>query len=275
MTRHDSITDLIEIVARLRDPVGGCPWDQVQTFRSILPHTLEEAYEVAEAIENEDLGELCDELGDLLLQVVYHARIAEEQAGFAFADVVQAICDKLIRRHPHVFGAADLADTAAVRAHWEQEKAAERARKRQRQSATVLEGVAQALPALLRAQKLQTRAARVGFDWTEIDGVIAKVSEELEECRETLSEHADPSERVHEIGDLLFSCVNLARHLGVDAEQALRAASHRFERRFGQVEAHLHAAGQTPSPALRDEMERLWSLVKSEETGDKRRLETR
>ncbi|MBK1646034.1 nucleoside triphosphate pyrophosphohydrolase [Thiocapsa imhoffii] len=265
MRRHEPIDDLIAIVARLRDPETGCPWDQEQTFRSILPFTLEEAYEVAEAIENEDMKELREELGDLLLQVVYHARIAQEQGSFDFTDVVQAISEKMIRRHPHVFGDASLEDEEAVRENWEREKAAERERKRQRPIGSVLEGVAQALPALVRAEKLQKRAAVVGFDWDAMDEVFAKVIEELEECRETLRTHAEPTERVHEVGDLLFSCVNLARHMGVDAEQALRAANHRFERRFGRVEVCLRAGGLVPGRSVRDEMERLWNLIKAEE----------
>lgn len=260
MSLSHATDELLAIMARLRDPEQGCPWDVRQTFRSILPYTLEEAYEVAEAIEREDLAALREELGDLLLQVIFHARMAEEAGAFDYGAVVETLREKLIRRHPHVFGEAYL-DDAAVRASWEREKAAERARKGE---AGVLDGVAQALPALVRAQKLQRRAARVGFDWDEIAGVFAKVEEELEECRETLDE-TDPSRRVHEVGDLLFSCVNLARHLDVDAEQALRAASHRFERRFGAVEAHLHAEGQSPSPALRARMEQLWNQVKTEE----------
>lgn len=266
MTRQAQIHELLSIMARLRDPEGGCPWDLEQTFRTILPYTLEEAYEVAEAIEQDDLHALRDELGDLLLQVVFHARMAEEQGAFDFADVVRSICDKMVRRHPHVFGAADLADSDAVYKNWERIKAEERAEKGERtETDGVLAGVAQALPALVRAEKLQRRAARVGFDWDEIEGVIDKVREELEECQETLSEHADPTERVHEVGDLLFSCVNLARHMGVDAEQALRAANHRFEHRFGEVEAALRAQGLTPALEQRDEMERQWTLAKGRE----------
>lgn len=275
---HDQTTidDLLAIMARLRDPAGGCPWDLAQNFRTILPYTLEEAYEVAEAIESGSLDDLCDELGDLLFQVVFHARMAEEQGAFAFRDVVRAICSKMIRRHPHVFGAADLQDVASVRSHWEREKAAER-----EQAARLgrdltgndaglrggaLAGVAQALPALVRAEKLQRRAAAVGFDWDAIEGVFDKVHEELDECRETMADTVDPTERVHEIGDLLFSCVNLARHLGVDAEQALRAANHRFERRFASIEAGLSANGQRPGQEVRAEMERLWEEAKSSET---------
>lgn len=257
-----TIDTLIAIMAKLRDPEGGCPWDLRQSFRTILPYTLEEAYEVAEAIENDDLPGLRDELGDLLLQVVFHARMAEEQGAFAFPDVVGAICDKMVRRHPHVFGSADLNDEAAVRANWEREKAAERADKGGADGG-VLDGVAQALPALVRAEKLQRRAASVGFDWDAIEGVFDKVQEELAECRETLALPLEASERVHEIGDLLFSCVNLARHMGVDAEQALRAANHRFEWRFAQVESGLRERGQAPGPSVREEMERLWEEVKA------------
>jgi len=259
-----SVDQLISIMARLRDPEGGCPWDLKQSFRTILPYTLEEAYEVAEAIENEDMDDLRDELGDLLFQVVFHARMAEEAGSFAFPDVVSAICDKMIRRHPHVFGDADLSDEEAVRGNWEREKLAERKRKGE-SAGGVLAGVAQALPALVRAEKLQKRAARVGFDWEHLDGVFDKVHEELDECREAVGAHGDPTERAHEIGDLLFSCVNLARHMGVDAEQALRAASHRFERRFRSVEAGLAEQGRAPAPDVRDEMERLWESAKREE----------
>jgi nucleoside triphosphate diphosphatase len=259
---------LLAIMARLRDPQGGCPWDLEQDFRSILPYTLEEAYEVAEAIERDNMPELCDELGDLLLQVVFHARMAEERGSFAFADVVAGICTKMLRRHPHVFDTLELADAAAVRTNWEREKAAERVSKLAGDGisrAGALAGVAQALPALLRAEKLQHRAARVGFDWDAIDGVLAKVEEELEECREVLARQEGTTRRVHEVGDLLFSCVNLARHLGVDAEQALRAANHRFEHRFAAVEAGLAAAGKAPGPALREEMETLWERSKDAE----------
>jgi MazG family protein len=260
-----SIDDLLTIMARLRDPRGGCPWDLRQSFRTILPYTLEEAYEVAEAIENDDMQELRGELGDLLFQVVFHARMAEERGSFGFADVVDAICEKMVRRHPHVFGDADLADESAVRANWEREKAAERERAQRSEEEGVLAGVAQALPALIRAEKLQRRAARVGFDWDDPAGVVEKVGEELAECAETLSPGAELDARVHEVGDLLFSCVNLARHLGVDAEQALRAANHRFERRFRSVEQGLRARGMAPGTDARGEMERLWEAAKAAE----------
>jgi MazG family protein len=261
------MADLLAIMARLRDPQGGCPWDLQQDFRSVLPYTLEEAYEVAEAIEHGDMDELCGELGDLLFQVVFHARLAQEEGAFDFPDVVTGICAKMRRRHPHVFGDADLATEAEVRAHWERTKAAERSGKNglDQAPAGVLAGVAQALPGLVRAEKLQRRAARVGFDWDAVDGVLAKVEEELDECRETLVPGTVSERQVHEIGDLLFSCVNLARHLGVDAEQALRAANHRFERRFRAVEAGLAAAGQAPGPEVREGMERLWEAAKAAE----------
>jgi ATP diphosphatase len=257
------IDDLLAIMARLRDPQNGCPWDLEQTFRTILPYTLEEAYEVAEAIENDARDDLRDELGDLLFQVVFHACMAEEQGSFGFPEVVQAICDKMIRRHPHVFGEAKFADEHELRASWEREKAVER--KRRRPHGSVLDGVAQALPALVRAEKLQRRAARVGFGWDEVSGVVEKVREELAECEETLAQGIDDSRRVHEVGDLLFACVNLARHAGVDAEQALRAANHRFERRFGRVELGLRALGLEPGAEVRDAMERLWEAAKAQE----------
>lgn len=267
MDTPTSIDGLLAIMERLRDPRDGCPWDLEQTFLSILPYTLEEAYEVAEAIETGDMPELRDELGDLLFQIVFHARMAEEVGHFAFPDVVAAICGKMVRRHPHVFGDADLGDPAAVRAHWEREKASERADRGGRTDSGVLAGVARALPALVRAEKLQRRAARVGFDWDEVEGVFEKIDEEIDECRVALGEHAGTSERVHEIGDLLFSCVNLARHMGVDAEQALRAANQRFEERFSRVESRLRDRGIEPGREVRDDMERLWASVKAEEGG--------
>jgi MazG family protein len=249
-------------MARLRDPTQGCPWDLKQNFRTILPYTLEEAYEVAEAIEQDDMDDLRGELGDLLFQVVFHAQLAQERGSFVFADVVRGICDKMRRRHPHVFAEADFPDAAQVHANWEREKAAERERKADTATAGVLGGVARALPALVRAEKLQRRAARVGFDWDHVDGVVDKVREELVECEQTLNVRAEPAERVHEIGDLLFSCVNLARHLGVDAEQALRDANHRFEKRFERIEVGLREQGKEPGADVRDEMERLWEAAK-------------
>lgn len=262
---HRRIDALLAIVARLRDPEHGCAWDLKQTFASILPYTLEEAYEVAESIERDNMPELREELGDLLYQVAIYARIAEEQGQFEFADVVESIVEKMIRRHPHVFGEADFTSEEEARASWEAIKAAERRAKGERDHVSVLEGVAQALPALVRAEKLQKRAAHVGFDWEALDGVVAKVREELQECEEAVAAGDGFNARVHEVGDLLFSCVNLARHLGVDAEQALRAASHRFERRFHRVEVCLRAAGLEPSKAQRERMNRLWESVKHEQ----------
>ncbi|TVQ86567.1 MAG: nucleoside triphosphate pyrophosphohydrolase [Chromatiaceae bacterium] len=261
------IAALLDVVARLRDPEHGCPWDLAQTFRTILPFTLEEAYEVAEAIEMDDMQELREELGDLLFQVTIYARMAEERGSFDFGDVVAAITEKMTRRHPHVFAGARFATEDEVRNNWEREKMAEREAKGKRPHVSVLDGVAQALPALVRAEKLQKRAAYVGFDWDrdDLEGVADKVREELAECAETFAAHADPTERVHEVGDLLFTCVNLARHLGVDAEQALRAANHRFERRFQRVEVILRAAGKIPGREHRAEMDRLWEVVKAEE----------
>ncbi len=257
------IERLIELMARLRDPDGGCPWDREQTFATIAPYTLEEAYEVADAIERDEFGELRDELGDLLFQVVFHARMAEEAGLFGFADVVTSIVDKMTRRHPHVFGDVEMRDAEAQTRAWEAQKAQERANRAEGEH-SVLDGVPVSLPALVRAEKLQKRAARVGFDWTEPTGVLEKVGEELEEVRAELA--AGDRDRLHqELGDLLFSCVNLARHTGVDPEGALRAASNRFERRFRGVESHLRRGGRTPEQATLEEMDVLWEQVKTAE----------
>ncbi|KTT74624.1 nucleoside triphosphate pyrophosphohydrolase [Sphingomonas endophytica] len=244
------IERLIDIMARLRGP-DGCEWDRAQTFASIAPYTIEEAYEVADAIERGDLSELKDELGDLLLQVVFHSRIAEEAGAFAFDDVVTAISDKMERRHPHIFG-----DTAEGGHHlWEEVKAAERAAKGE---SSTLDGVARGLPALLRAEKLQKRAGRVGFDWPDAGGSRAKIDEELAEV-----EAAETPEHVaEEIGDLLFAVVNWARHQGVDPEAALRAANAKFERRFRGMEA---AAGEAFAELPLEEKEALWVAVKAGE----------
>lgn len=264
-SRSDSIDDLLAIMARLRDPQDGCPWDLKQTFRTILPYTLEEAYEVAEAIENDSMPDLCDELGDLLLQVVFHARMAEEASRFDFTDVVGAICDKMRRRHPHVFGTERFESEEALKANWEREKAAERAAKGADGRTSTLDGVARALPALVRAEKLQKRASHVGFDWPDVSGVFDKVREEVDECEELAEHDAEPSRRVHEVGDLLFACVNLARHYGVDAEHALRDANGRFERRFGYIESRLRERGLQPAAERLDEMDALWDEAKQQE----------
>ncbi len=223
----DTIGRIVAIMARLRDPVTGCEWDCAQSFATIAPYTIEEAYEVADAIERGDLADLKDELGDLLLQVVFHSRIAEEAGHFALRDVVEAISDKMERRHPHIFG-----DASDGGHHlWEQVKAAERCEKPGQDGA--LAGVALGMPALARAEKLQKRAARVGFDWPDASGPRAKIDEELQEVEQAVTD----ADRIEEVGDLLFSVVNWARHLGVDAETALRAANGKFERRFTAMEA--------------------------------------
>jgi nucleoside triphosphate diphosphatase len=258
------IDDLIDIMARLRDPVGGCPWDLKQSFATVAPYTLEEAYEVADAIARHDMAELRDELGDLLFQVVFHARMAEEAGQFDFGGVVDAICAKMIRRHPHVFAGVAYATDEELREAWEAEKRAERAAKAGDAPGT-LDGVASALPALLRAEKLQRRAARVGFDWPNVDGVLAKCREELAEIEAARSAGDDSDGVAAEVGDLLFSCVNLARHLGIEAEQALRAASAKFERRFRAMEQTLVEAGTPVGTVDLATMDAAWEQVKTAE----------
>jgi MazG family protein len=259
----DAMHRLIEIMARLRDPQSGCPWDIKQTFASIAPYTLEEAYEVTDAIEHGDLDELRGELGDLLFQVVFHARMAEEQGAFGFDDVAQAICDKMIRRHPHVFGDADFADEAELRQAWEAAKQAERGHKQQDDSA--LAGVARALPALVRADKLQKRAARVGFDWDDASGAWDKVREEIAEVQQA-REVADQDHLEEELGDLLFAVVNVTRLLGVDAEHALRRANHKFEARFRRMETYLAAQGQADLSRLDlASLDAAWEAIKATE----------
>lgn len=250
------ITPLVEIMVRLRDPEAGCPWDIRQNFSTIAPYTIEEAYEVADAIERNDMASLRDELGDLLLQVVYHSHMAEEGGHFALADVIAAICDKMIRRHPHVFE-----PEGASSPGWEELKAAERATDSASNDDSALAGVAVALPAMLRAEKLQKRAARIGFDWPNSDGVYAKVVEELDEVRGAGS----PQEQVEEVGDLLFAVVNLARHLNVDAEQALRAANAKFERRFRAMEGSSASQDVDFQSLNLDQMEVLWQQAKKGE----------
>lgn len=258
---------LLAVMARLRDPVGGCPWDLEQSFETIAPYTIEEAYEVAEAITSGDRSALKDELGDLLLQVVYHARMAEEEASFGFDDVAAAIADKMIRRHPHVFGDASVADAAAQTGAWERQKADERSRKAAAEGrpVSVLDGVSGALPALMRSVKLQRRVVRVGFDWPDTGGVVAKVEEELAELRAEIAGGRDPDRLEDEVGDLLFTVVNLARHLGVDPETALRRCNAKFERRFRGVEDGLRAEGLSVEDVGLDRMEAHWDRVKLEE----------
>ena len=259
------IDRLLDIMERLRDPESGCPWDLKQTFRSVAPYTLEEAFEVVEAIEGGDPAQLRDELGDLLFQVVFHARMAQERAEFDFAGVVRGVCDKMIRRHPHVFGDVEHADDDALRAAWERQKQRERADRRGGGHASLMEGVAKVLPALVRAEKLQRRAARAAFDWQRPEPVMEKIREELAECARAMESNAGHPALEEEIGDLLFSCVNLARHLRVDAEQALRGANAKFERRFRFVEQGLAQQGLAPGARVRERMEALWEASKQAE----------
>lgn len=252
------IEELLEIMARLRDPESGCPWDCEQSFATIAPYTLEEAYEVADAIERGALDELRGELGDLLFQVVFHARMAEEAGQFNFEDVVSAICDKMIHRHPHVFADEKVGTAEEQTRAWEAHKARERG-----VDDSHLAGVTQALPALVRAEKLQRRAGRAGFDWPDISGPFDKCGEELDEIALALVEGTN-DDRTDEIGDLLFSCVNLARHAGIDAEQALRRANFKFETRFRELENRLADNGQRVEDLNLAELDRLWETVKDD-----------
>jgi ATP diphosphatase len=254
---------LIEIMAALRAPGTGCPWDLEQSFASIAPYTIEEAYEVADAIQRGDLADLRDELGDLLLQVVFHARMAEEQGAFDFGGVVEAITQKMIRRHPHVFGNARDLSPDQVKALWGEIKAAEK-RERPRPPEGALGGVPVAMPALTRALKLQEKAGKVGFDWNDARAVLAKIREEIDEVEAELDAgRADLAEA--EVGDLLFVLVNLARHLKADPEAALRGANAKFERRFAFIEEALAARGRTPAESTLQEMDALWNEAKARE----------
>lgn len=252
---------LLDIMAALRDPVGGCPWDKQQDFASIAPYTIEEAYEVADAIARHDFAALPDELGDLLFQVVYHARMAEEAGHFAFAEVARSIGDKMVRRHPHVFGDAAARDAAEQTAAWEAQKHAERAA---RAETGTLAGVPVGLPALTRAAKLTARAARVGFDWPDADSVLEKLDEEVGELRAELQQ-ADPARLADEVGDLLFVLANLARKLQLDPEACLRHANQKFARRFTAMERRTEQAGRSLSECALDEMEAAWQAVKRDE----------
>ena len=262
-----STQTLRAIMASLRTPVTGCPWDLEQTFRTIAPYTIEEAYEVADAIERGDMSDLCDELGDLLLQVVYHSQMAQEADEFSYDDVVEAICTKLIRRHPHVFGDAEARSAGAVKGFWERIKAKEQSEKQEKAGATdtsVLDGVPTALPALMRAVKLQKKASRVGFDWAAAGPVLDKIEEEIAELRDEMA--TGPKQAVEEeLGDLMFAVANLARQLGVEPEAALQAANAKFSRRFKAVEGKLSAAGKTPEESSLGAMDALWDEVKREE----------
>lgn len=272
MVPQRPIDRLIAIMAKLRDPEGGCPWDREQDFATIAPYTIEEAYEVADAIQRSDMAALREELGDLLLQVVYHARMAEESGDFAFDDVATAIADKMVARHPHVFGGAEVDSASAQTRMWEEFKAHERAAKAKAggQAPSVLDDVPLALPALLRAEKLQKRAARVGFDWPESCQVLDKIEEEIGELRAELDRAApadvvDRARIADELGDLLFTLANLARHLKIDPETALRGCNAKFERRFRSIEQSLARKGKTPEEVSLEEMEELWTEAKRNE----------
>ncbi len=262
----NDIDALLQLMARLRDPERGCPWDLAQTYASIVPHTIEEAYEVADAIERADLPELKAELGDLLFQIVFYSQLATEQGAFGFADVVRGITDKMTRRHPHVFGDASLRSADQLSGQWERIKAEERASKGEA-ARGVLDGVPPALPALTRAVKLQQKAARVGFDWGELAPVLAKIVEEIDEIRAEIVVGAPRERLADELGDVLFACANLARHLGLDPEAALRGTNAKFERRFGHIERALAADGRRPQDASLDEMDALWEQAKRAERG--------
>jgi len=269
------LDDLLHLMARLRDPQHGCPWDLRQDYASIVPHTLEEAYEVADAIARRDFPQVRDELGDLLFQVVYYSQLGREDGHFDFAQVVDGITRKLVRRHPHVFPDGDLhgpldlprLDEATIKRRWEEIKAEERAEKAAApEQLSLLDDVPAALPALSRAAKLQKRAANVGFDWADATPVVAKIQEELDEVREAVA-NGQAAQVAEEVGDLLFVMVNLARHLQVDAEDALRQANAKFERRFRFIEEGLNAQGRTPQEASLEEMDALWDAAKVTEKG--------
>ena len=264
-----TLDDLLAVMARLRDPVSGCPWDAKQSFATIAPYTIEEAYEVAEAIAREDVGGLEDELGDLLLQVVYHAQMAAEQSLFGFADVVDAITRKMIRRHPHVFADPKLRDAFLSSGVWERIKAEEMAERGGATPASRLDDVPLALPSLTRAVKVQKRAAQVGFDWPSLAPVLAKAEEEMAELKEAIESHGEDSERAkrvkEEFGDLLFVMANLGRHLKIDPEAALRDANAKFVRRFRSIEAALNRDGRACEDATLEEMDQLWDEAKAAE----------
>jgi nucleoside triphosphate diphosphatase len=277
MTPSRDIARLIDIMAALRTPGTGCPWDLEQNFATIAPYTIEEAYEVADAIVRGDLDDLRDELGDLLLQVVFHARMAQEQGAFDFGDVVQALTEKLVRRHPHVFGDARGLTPKAVEGLWERIKAQEREQKRERAqkspghggegAAGALAGVPVGLPALTRALKLQAKAGKVGFDWNNPLAVLAKIREEADEIEAELAAGSRAAAGA-EVGDLLFAVVNLARHLDVDPEATLRATNRKFEQRFAAIERALADRGKTPQASTLEEMEALWNAAKASEQAD-------
>ena len=269
MTPAPDIDRLLEIMAALRDPDSGCPWDIVQTHETIVPYTIEETYEVVDAIERHDMPDLRDELGDLLLQVVYHAQLASERGDFAFGDVVHSITAKMIRRHPHVFGDQDAKDAGAAKGQWDRIKAREKATRAEERARLGLppeptghlDGVSRAMPGMAEAVQLQKKAAKVGFDWDDTNDVAAKVAEELQEVREAVNDRAS-DEVEEEIGDLLFSVVNLARHLKVDPERAIRRTSSKFRGRFALIERAIVATGDSLENAALERMEAEWVRAK-------------
>jgi nucleoside triphosphate diphosphatase len=271
MEPSKDISRLIEIMAALRNPQTGCPWDIEQDFESIKPYTIEEAYEVADAIERRDMDDLCDELGDLLLQVVFHARMAEEAGEFSFGDVVEAITRKMIRRHPHVFARSDADTPDAVKKQWDEIKQAEKRERAERRvqrgisedfKAGFLGSVQRSFPALTEALKLQERAAKVGFDWSAPEPILDKIAEEVEELRVALRE-GDKSKVSDELGDLIFAVVNIGRHVKADPEQALRGTNTKFRRRFGHIEQVLEKEGETLEAASLERMEEIWQAAKA------------
>ena len=265
-TRY-SLDDLLAIMARLRDPERGCPWDVKQDFASVAPYTLEEAYEVVDAIDRGHWDDLRDELGDLLLQVVFHAQMAKEAGLFDFADVADAISNKMRRRHPHVFGDTQFADDAARKQAWEDSKTAERTARGESADDSALAGISSGLPEWQRARKLQERAASVGFDWPEPESVLTKLAEEVEEVHAEFADGADPARLEDEIGDVLFVMVNLARHAKVDFSRALRHANRKFERRFRQMEQLAAADGEIFAQQSLPAQEALWQRAKAVERG--------
>ena len=257
-----SLNDLLAIMARLRDPETGCPWDREQTFQTIAPYTLEEAYEVVDAIERNDIAHLEEELGDLLFQVVYHARMAEEQGAFDFARVVQGLAEKLVRRHPHIFSAEDSSELTfeEVREKWQNIKAQE---KQQKAESSLLDGIPKNLPALVIAQKLQDKAARVNFDWPDVRLVLDKLKEEIAEIEEAIDQ-GDQDAVASEVGDFLFAATNLARHLNVDAEQSVRGCNRKFRKRFAFIEQSVAAQGKTMKECTLEELDAFWNEAKEQ-----------
>lgn len=263
-----SIEKLIEIMQSLRDPDNGCPWDLEQDFQSLIPYTIEEAYEVADAIEQNNLEDIKAELGDLLFQIVFYSQLGKEQSAFDFNDVAKAISEKLIRRHPHVFSNAKVKNSEEQTKEWEKIKQQERERKSVKDATefSILDDVSRALPSLMRSEKLQKRAAREGFDWPNIQDVMLKVNEELSEVQQELDADVQDKEKIEgEIGDLFFSCINLSRHAGLDAEQCVRKANLKFERRFRELEKTANNKGMQVNEMNTDDLEKLWQEVKSRE----------